>query len=44
MTDVWYIVAAYAAVGTSVAAYASWVLLRGRRLSARLPEDRRRWL
>lgn len=44
MTDVWFIVVAYAATGASVAGYAAWVLLRGRKLSVRVPEERRRWL
>jgi heme exporter protein CcmD len=44
VTDVWFIVAAYAVSGASIAGYAAWVLVRGRRLSARVPEEQRRWL
>ena len=44
MSDAWFIVAAYAVSGASLAGYTTWVLLRGRRLSTRVPEERRRWL
>lgn len=44
MTDVWFVVTAYALTGASLAGYTAWVLVRGRRLSARVPEERRRWL
>lgn len=44
MTDVWFIVAAYAVSGASIAGYTAWVLVRGRRLSTPVPEERRRWL
>ena len=44
MSDVWFIVAAYAAVGFGVAGYTARVLLRGRQLSSHVPAERRRWL
>jgi hypothetical protein len=39
-----YVVAGYTATFGGILAYAAWVLIRGRRLSARVPEDRRRWM
>jgi hypothetical protein len=44
VTDVWFIVVAYAVTGTALAGYATSLLLRGRRLSSRVPAERRRWL
>ena len=39
-----YVVAGYAVTLLGVGGYAAWVLVRGRRLSARVPEERRRWM
>jgi heme exporter protein CcmD len=43
MTHAGYVFAAYLITFGVLAAYALWVLVRGRRLSAQVPEDRRRW-
>jgi hypothetical protein len=39
-----YVVAGYLITFLGIGTYAAWVLIRGRRLSARVPEERRRWL
>lgn len=39
-----YVIAGYLVTFGSIGIYAVWVLLRGRRLSARVPEERRRWM
>ena len=38
-----YVIAGYAVTFLGLGGYALWVLTRGRRLSARVPADRRRW-
>ncbi|WP_420638509.1 heme exporter protein CcmD [Candidatus Poriferisocius sp.] len=44
MTHVGYIAAGWSVTVVAVVAYAGWMLLRGRRLSRRVPENRRRWM
>ena len=44
MTHVGYLVAGWSVTVAAVVAYAGWVLLRGRSLSRRVPENRRRWM
>jgi heme exporter protein CcmD len=44
MDHLGFVVAAYGTVGVTLGAYAAWVLTRGRRLSQRVPEERRRWM
>ena len=39
-----YVVAGYAITFLGLGAYAGWILIRGRRLSAKVPEERRRWM
>jgi hypothetical protein len=39
-----YAVAGYVITVGGLSAYAAWILVRGRRLSARVAPDRRRWL
>jgi hypothetical protein len=39
-----YVVAGYLITFVGVGAYAAWILVRGRRLSAKVPEERRRWM
>lgn len=39
-----YVVAGYLITFLGLGAYAAWILIRGRRLSARVPEERRRWM
>jgi heme exporter protein CcmD len=43
VTHAGYVFAAYLTTFGVLAVYALWVLARGRRLSAQVPEDRRRW-
>ena len=38
-----YVVAGYLITFVGLAAYAVWTLLKGRRLSAQVPPERRRW-
>ena len=38
-----YAIAAYAITFGTLAGYAGWILVRGRRLSARVAPERRRW-
>lgn len=44
MTHVGYIVAGWSITVAVVVVYAGWVLLRGRIMSRRVPENRRRWM
>jgi heme exporter protein CcmD len=44
MTHAGYVAAAYLAVFGSIAAYAAWTLVRGRRLSRQVAPEDRRWL
>ena len=44
MTHVGYLVAGWSITVAAVVAYAVWVLGRGRSLSRRVPESRRRWM
>ena len=45
MTHVGYLIAGLGHIGwLAVVAYAGWVLVRGRSLSRRVPENRRRWM
>jgi hypothetical protein len=39
-----YVVAGYVFTFLGLGAYAAWILERGRRLSAKVPEERRRWM
>lgn len=39
-----YVVVGYLLTFVGVGGYAAWVLVRGRRLSTRVPEERRRWM
>jgi hypothetical protein len=39
-----YAVAGYVITLGGLSAYAAWILVRGRRLSARVAPERRRWL
>ena len=39
-----YVIAGYVCTFLGVGAYATWVLVRGRRLSQQVPEERRRWM
>lgn len=39
-----YAIAGYVITVGGLAAYAAWILVRGRRLSSRVPPERRRWL
>jgi hypothetical protein len=39
-----YAVVAYSITFGTLGAYAAWILVRGRRLSARVAPERRRWL
>jgi hypothetical protein len=39
-----YVVAGYLITFFGLGAYAAWILIRGRRLSAKVPEERRRWM
>lgn len=39
-----YVIAAYFAVFVVLAVYAAFVVMRGRRLSKRVPPEERRWL
>jgi hypothetical protein len=39
-----YAIAAYVITFGSVIGYAAWIMVRGRRLSARVAPERRRWL
>jgi hypothetical protein len=38
-----YVVTGYVVTIGGLAAYAGWILVRGRRLSARVAPERRRW-
>jgi heme exporter protein CcmD len=38
-----YAVAAYAITFGTLGGYAAWILVRGRRMSARVAPERRRW-
>ncbi len=44
MTHAGYVFAGYGITFGALGAYALWIVARGRRLSARVPEERRRWL
>ena len=44
MTDAGYIAVSYVLVLGSTAAYAVWVIAKGRRLSRQVPPEDRRWL
>ena len=44
MIDGGYVVAGYVITFLGLGAYAAWILIRGRRLSAKVPEERRRWM
>ena len=44
MTHAGYVAAGYALVFVTLAVYAVWVLVRGRRLSRRVAPEDRRWL
>jgi heme exporter protein CcmD len=44
MTHAGYVAAGYVATFGAVIVYAAWVLRRGRRLSAQVSEEDRRWL
>ncbi len=44
MTDAGYIVAGYALVLGTIAAYVARLLMRGRALSKEVPEEQRRWM
>ncbi len=44
MTHVGYLVAGWSISVAAVVTYAGWVLMRGRSLSRRVPENRRRWM
>ncbi len=39
-----YVVAGYVITFLGLGAYAAWILVLGRRLSAKVPEERRRWM
>jgi hypothetical protein len=39
-----YVVAGYVITFLGLGAYGAWILVRGRRLSAKVPEERRRWM
>ncbi|MEO7555122.1 MAG: hypothetical protein ABIV94_00785 [Acidimicrobiales bacterium] len=39
-----YIIAGYVTTVGGLGAYAAWVLVRGRRLSKRVPAGERRWM
>ena len=38
-----YVIAGYAITAGAVGGYAAWILVKGRRLSAQVPAERRRW-
>ena len=44
MTHAGYVAAGYVIVFVTVALYAAWVVVRGRRLSRRVDPEDRRWL
>lgn len=45
ITNEWvYVGVTWGATTVVLAGYATWVLRRGRELSKRVPEDRRRWM
>ena len=44
MTHAAYVAAGYVIVFLTVAGYAAWVIVRGRRLSKRVTPEDRRWL
>lgn len=44
MTDWFYIATAWIVTFVVLAAYAAWILRRGRALSRRVPEEDRRWM
>ena len=44
MTHAGYVAAGYVIVFASLAVYATWVVLRGRRLSQQVAPEDRRWL
>ena len=44
MDDAVYVLSAWGASAVVLAVYAATVLSRGRRLSRRVPEERRRWM
>lgn len=45
MTGGWsYVIAGWAVVGTTLGAYATAVVVWGRRLAAQVPPERRRWM
>jgi heme exporter protein CcmD len=39
-----YVIVAYAIAALTLGSYTAWILRRGRALSRRLPEDKRRFL
>jgi hypothetical protein len=39
-----YVIAGYAIVAVVVVLYAAWMIVRGRSISAEVPEERRRFL
>jgi CcmD family protein len=43
-SNIEYVYAGYAAVGSVLAVYVVWVLRRGRTLSKQVPPERRRWM
>ena len=44
MTDAGYVLAGYGITGAAILAYGWRVLSRGRRVSALVPKERRRWM
>lgn len=44
MTDVGFVIGGYVATIGGLAAYAAWVVRRGKVLSRRVPPEERRWL
>ena len=44
MTDAGYVIAGYVGVVGSLTLYAALLLRRGRRMSRRIPAEKRRWL
>ena len=44
MTDAGYIAAGWLITFGTLGGYAVWIVLRGKRLSPRVPPERRRWM
>ena len=44
MNEWGYVIAGWVTVVAGLGGYATWVLMRGRRLSAQVAPDRRRWM